>query len=162
MSEPRHASTWRALAALAVGLVFGVGLSVAQMTNPEKVENFLDVAGQWDPTLICVLGAAVVVATILYRLVLRAPAPLFDARFHLPEKKRIDTPLVLGAVIFGVGWALAGYCPGPAIASLGFANPEALWIVPAMAAGAFLERWQSRRRGARPAGSHEKPQGQES
>jgi uncharacterized protein len=141
-------SVRRALAALLAGTVFGIGLAVAQMIDPLKVLGFLDVTGAWDASLLFVLGGAVVVAFIGFRFVLRRPGPLFDERFHLAKVTSIDTGLVAGAAIFGVGWGLGGYCPGPAIASLGFGNVEALWFVPAMLAGAGLQRWVARRRPA--------------
>jgi uncharacterized membrane protein YedE/YeeE len=136
----------RAVAALASGLLFGIGLSLARMVDPRKVLGFLDVLGDWDPSLLFVLGGAVVVAFLGYRLVDRRGAPLLDLRFHVRDGLRVDRRLVLGSVIFGLGWGLAGYCPGPAIASLGYANPEALWLVPAMLAGAGLQRWQAARK----------------
>lgn len=136
----------RHLAALASGLVFGLGLAVAGMTDPRKVLAFLDVAGHWDPSLLLVLGAAVTVAFVGYRLVLRRPAPLFGGPFHLPSQKTVDTPLVAGAVLFGIGWGLAGYCPGPAIASMGYGNPEAWLFLPALVAGMLLRRWIGQKR----------------
>jgi uncharacterized membrane protein YedE/YeeE len=133
------------LAALGAGTLFGLGLALAQMTDPRKVLNFLDLAGTWDPSLLFVLGGAVGVALLAFRLVLRQPAPLFDARFHLPQRSAIDRGLLAGSALFGIGWGLAGYCPGPAIASIGLGNAEALWIVPAMLAGSALQRWQAGR-----------------
>jgi len=138
------------LAALAAGIVFGVGLAVAGMIDPRKVLAFLDVAGAWDASLLFVLGGAVVVAFAGFRWVQRRPAPLLDTRFHLPAASAIDAPLLVGAALFGVGWGLAGYCPGPAIASLGFGNAEALWFVPAMLAGAGVQRWWAARRAVPP------------
>lgn len=132
--------------ALASGFVFGLGLAVAQMTDPRKVLGFLDLLGDWDPSLLLVLGGAVVLAAIGFHLVLRRPAPLLDKAFELPDTALIDARLVLGAVIFGIGWGLGGYCPGPAISSLGFGNAESYWFVPAMLAGAGLERWSARKR----------------
>jgi uncharacterized membrane protein YedE/YeeE len=131
----------RNLAALVSGTLFGLGLSLAQMTNPDKVLNFLDVGGRWDPSLLLVLGGAVVFGTLGFWLVFKRAAPLWDTQFHLPLQRAIDRPLVLGSALFGLGWGLTGYCPGPAIASLGFGNPEALWVVPAMVSGAALQRW---------------------
>lgn len=131
----------RNLAALVCGMVFGLGLAVSQMSSPDKVLNFLDLSGHWDPSLLFVLGGAVVVSALGYRLVFQRDTPLWDSHFHLPLARAVDRPLVLGSVLFGIGWGLAGYCPGPAIASLGYANPEALWILPAMLAGAALRRW---------------------
>jgi hypothetical protein len=136
----RGSSVARAIAALGCGAVFGAGLAVAQMTDPRKVLAFLDIAGAWDASLLFVLGGAVLLAGLGFRLVLRRSAPLFDDGFHLPTATSMDRALLLGSALFGIGWGLAGYCPGPAIASLGFANPEALWIVPAMLAGAALQR----------------------
>jgi uncharacterized membrane protein YedE/YeeE len=134
-------TTLRNLAALASGLVFGLGLSLAQMTNPEKVLNFLDITGHWDPSLLLVLGGAVVLSTLAFGRVFKLGAPLWDRMFHLPLPKAIDWPLLMGSALFGIGWGIAGYCPGPAIASLGFGNPEALWVVPSIIAGAALQRW---------------------
>lgn len=134
-------------AALATGTLFGLGLAVAQMTDPRKVLNFLDLAGRWDPSLLLVLGGATGLSLLTFRFILARRAPLLDAQFHLPPPTaRVDLPLVAGSALFGIGWGLAGYCPGPAIASLGFGNTEALWVVPAMVAGAWLQRWQATRR----------------
>jgi uncharacterized membrane protein YedE/YeeE len=135
-------TTLRNLAALASGLVFGLGLSLAQMTNPDKVLNFLDLAGSWDPSLLLVLGGAVVLAGVGFHLVFKRGAPVWDSRFHLPQAKSIDRPLLVGSALFGIGWGIAGYCPGPAIASIGLGNPEALWVVPSIVAGAALQRWR--------------------
>ena len=137
MSRPR----WRNLAALGSGVVFGLGLSLAQMTNPNKVLNFLDVHGRWDPSLLLVLGGAVLFSAAAFRLVFQRSAPRWDSRFHLPAPGAIDRPLLMGSALFGIGWGLSGYCPGPAIASLGFGNPEAFWLVPSIIAGAALQRW---------------------
>ena len=148
MNNTSNRATWRNLAALLGGAVFGLGLSLAQMTNPDKVLNFLDLAGTWDPSLLLVLGGAVLLATLGYRLVFKRRAPLWDSQFHLPVATAIDRPLILGSALFGLGWGLAGYCPGPAIASLGFANPEALWVLPSIVAGAALQRWSHLRQTA--------------
>jgi uncharacterized membrane protein YedE/YeeE len=141
-------ATLRNLAALASGTLFGLGLSLAQMTNPDKVLNFLDISGHWDPSLLLVLGGAVVLSTLGYWVVLRRGAPLWDTLFHLPLRHAVDRPLVIGSALFGMGWGIAGYCPGPAIASLGFANPETLWVLPAIVAGAALQRWSHYRQNA--------------
>jgi uncharacterized membrane protein YedE/YeeE len=140
----------RALASLACGALFGAGLAVAGMIDPRKVLGFLDVAGAWDASLLFVLGGAVAVAAIGYRVVLRRPAPRLDARFHLGAAAGIDRRLLIGAAVFGIGWGLGGYCPGPAVASLGYANAEALWFVPAMLIGMGLQRWQARARSSQP------------
>lgn len=131
----------RCASSLLTGLLFGVGLAVAQMTDPAKVLGFLDLAGAWDPSLLLVLGGAVILSAVAYRRILAQPAPQFDDRFHLPVAGRVDARLISGAVLFGVGWGLAGYCPGPVVASLGFGNPEALWLLPSVLAGAALQRW---------------------
>lgn len=130
----------QALAALLSGLVFGLGLAIAGMTDPRKVLGFLDLAGDWDPSLLLVLGSAVIVAALGYHWVRCKPAPLFDQQFWLPENTRIDTPLVVGALLFGVGWGIAGYCPGPAIATLAYANRELLVFLPALLLGQWLHR----------------------
>jgi uncharacterized membrane protein YedE/YeeE len=135
----------RALAAGLAGTVFGTGLAVAQMIDPRKVLGFLDLAGAWDASLLFVLGAAVLITVAGWRWVQGRGSPVLDTRFHVSARQVIDLPLVAGSALFGVGWGLAGYCPGPAIASLGFGNAEALWFVPAMALGALLQRWQSRK-----------------
>ena len=132
------------LAALAAGLLMGLGLAVSQMTNPAKVQNFLDVAGTWDPSLLFVLGAAVLVTVAAFRFVLRRSAPVFDVKFFVPAKTAIDRPLILGAAIFGVGWGLGGYCPGPAIASLANLGPNALLFLATMVAGILASRVFSR------------------
>ncbi|RMX08832.1 YeeE/YedE family protein [Corticibacter populi] len=132
-------------AGLLSGLVFGLGLAIAGMADPRKVLAFLDVAGAWDPSLLLVLGAAATVAMVGFRWVLSRPAPLFDDAFHLPPRGCIDAPLLTGTALFGIGWGLAGYCPGPAIASLAFANPEAATFLPALLAGQLLYRWQAAR-----------------
>lgn len=136
-----HKSGLRGASSLAAGVLFGVGLAVAQMTDPTKVLGFLDVTGAWDASLLFVLGGAVLFSAAVFRWVLYQPAPVFDEHFHLPKSAAIDARLISGAAIFGVGWGIAGYCPGPAIASLGFGNPEALWLLPALLVGAALQRW---------------------
>lgn len=134
-------------ASLVAGTVFGLGLAVAQMTDPRKVLNFLDLTGHWDPSLLLVLGGAVGLSVLAFRFILARRTPVLDAQFHLPPPQaRIDARLLGGSALFGIGWGLAGYCPGPAIASLGFGNAEALWVVPAMVAGTWLQRWQEARR----------------
>lgn len=131
--------------ALLAGSVFGLGLALSQMVDPHKVLNFLDVAGPWDASLLFVLGGAVLLAAAGFRVVMGRSAPLLDSRFHLATRRGLDTGLLAGSVLFGLGWGLAGCCPGPAIASLALGNGEALWFVPAMLAGAGLRRWQQGR-----------------
>ncbi|MGX9720827.1 DUF6691 family protein [Stenotrophomonas acidaminiphila] len=128
------------LAALLAGALFGLGLAVSGMTDPQRILGFLDVAGAFDPTLLFVLGGAVGTTMLLFRFVLRRPAPLLAERFWIPEPRGVDARLLAGAGVFGVGWGLAGYCPGPALVGLGVLSPEALWFVPAMLAGMALHR----------------------
>ncbi len=130
----------RVLAALLIGLVFGTGIALSGMINPAKVLNFFDVAGSWDPSLAFVMGGALAVTAIGYRLVLKRPAPLFDARFHLPAHREIDLPLLAGAGLFGIGWGIAGFCPGGSIPALGLGEPAALIFVAAMACGIVATR----------------------
>lgn len=139
----RSLHVWRALASLGTGLVFGAGLALSHMTDPERVLGFLDVTGPWDPRLLGVLGGAVAVTALSFRRLLRRPAPRLDRHFHLPPYERVDARLLLGSVLFGIGWGLAGYCPGPAIAALGSANGEVWWLVPAMLVGTGLQRWRA-------------------
>ena len=106
------------IAALLSGVLFGVGLSVAGMTQASRIVGVLDIAGTWDPTLVIVLLAAVVCYHVLYRLVVPRGTPLFAAKFEIPTRRDINPRLISGAALFGVGWALSGYCPGPAVASL--------------------------------------------
>lgn len=132
-------SRWLAhIAALTCGALFGAGLQAARMTDPLKVLAFLDLAGAWDASLLFVLGAAVGLALLCFRAILHRARPIWSDRFDVPSSTAIDRPLVIGAALFGVGWGLAGYCPGPAIAGLVLGNREAWIFVPAMLAGAAL------------------------
>lgn len=135
------------IVSLVAGVLFGIGLAVAQMTNPLKVLGFLDLAGDWDPSLAFVMGAAVLIALVGFRFVLRRPQPLCDDRFHLPTLTRANADLVTGAALFGIGWGLTGYCPGPALATLLSGNTETWLFVPAMLVGGAFQRWQARRSG---------------
>lgn len=132
------------LVSLVAGVVFGLGLAVAEMTNPLKVLDFLDLAGNWDPSLAFVMGGAVLVTLVAFRFVLRRPVPLYGERFHLPTLTQLDRKLLGGAALFGIGWGLAGYCPGPALATILSGNSETWLFVPAMLVGGALQRWQSR------------------
>lgn len=134
---------------LLAGAVFGLGLALAQMTSPLKVLGFLDIAGDWDPSLAFVMGGAVAVTLIAFRFILKRPVPFCGDRFHLPTLKQIDSRLLWGAALFGIGWGLTGYCPGPALATVLSGNTETWLFVPAMLAGGALQRWQSRRHPAR-------------
>lgn len=127
-------------AALVAGLVFGIGLALSGMTHAEKVLGFLDVAGEWDASLLLVLGGAVGMTLVAFRFVLKRPTPVFEPAFILPTLRHIDGPLVVGAALFGIGWGISGYCPGPGIALLAAPNWEALIFIPAVLFGAFLHR----------------------
>ncbi len=124
--------------AASAGAVFGAGLTISQMSNPEKVLAFLDITGNWDPSLLVVMAAGLAAAILGYRLVLGLPGPLADDVFHLPTRSDLDGRLIAGAVIFGVGWGIAGYCPGPVIAALPFGAPEPWLMVVSMVAGFWL------------------------
>jgi uncharacterized protein len=122
------------------GLLFGAGVTLSGMVNPAKVQNFMDVAGQWDPTLLLVMGAALAVTLIGYKIVLATPRPLFEGQFRLPSVTQIDGRLVAGAVMFGIGWGLTGLCPGPAVASLVFGYWQSWLFVAEMAVGVIAIR----------------------
>ena len=128
----------KSVLALLSGLLFGLGLSLGGMTQPAVVLGFLDVFGQWDPRLAFVMAGAVVTTAIGYRLVLRRSRPLLADSFHLPVSRRPDRRLIGGAAVFGIGWGIGGYCPGPALASLGGAMPSLLVLVACMVAGWWL------------------------
>jgi hypothetical protein len=133
-------------ASLAVGLVFGLGLAISGMLNPAKVLGFLDIAGAWDPTLAVVMAAGLGVNAIAYRLTMRRATPVLGAAFQVPARRDIDARLLIGSALFGVGWGLAGICPGPALASLGTGawegggafEPRILVFVAAMLGGMGL------------------------
>lgn len=130
----------RVLAALLAGAVFGVGLAVARMTDPTVVLAFLDVAGEWNASLALVMAVAAVTFALAYRAVLARGRPFFADDFALPSARAVDRPLLAGAVLFGIGWGLSGYCPGPALVALAGGVDSARWFVPAMLAGALLQR----------------------
>ncbi len=136
----------RLLLNLLAGLIFGGGLIVSGMANPEKVLNFLDIAGTWDPSLAFVMAGAIAVTASGYWLVLKRGAPLLENRFQVPATRPITPPLIAGSAIFGLGWGLSGFCPGPAITALALAAPGTLAFVPAMligiAGGLALQRWR--------------------
>jgi uncharacterized membrane protein YedE/YeeE len=130
----------RIFAGFISGLIFGLGLTISGMINPAKVISFLDVAGDWDPSLAFVMLGAVAVTFVGYRGVLRRSQPLFAPTFTLPARRDVDVQLLLGAVIFGVGWGLGGYCPGPALAGLGFGKTGTMAFIAAMLAGMVAAR----------------------
>ncbi len=125
---------------LLAGSLFGAGLALGGMTDPARVRGFLDLFGNWDPTLAFVMGGAVIVMAVAWRVQARLRRPLFATKFALPERSDVSFPLVAGAVAFGTGWGVAGLCPGPGIASLSIAPLDALWFVGAMLAGMALHR----------------------
>lgn len=150
------------LTAFIAGLLFGSGLILSGMSNPAKVLAFLDVAGQWDPSLIFVMVGAILVAAIAFRVGGARARTLFGGTIHMPGAARVDTRLVLGSVVFGVGWGLVGYCPGPALTSLAVGGWPTLLFVAAMIAGMTVfeavERiaaWRATR--SRPAPGAESP-----
>jgi uncharacterized protein len=135
----------RAVGAVAAGLLFGAGLLLSGMTRPAKVLGFLDVFGDWDPSLSLVMAGAIGVHALGYRVVRRRAAPLADEHFWVPEPKRIDARLLVGAALFGVGWGLSGYCPGPALVSLTSALPGVVVFVLALVIGSKLASGLSER-----------------
>ena len=139
----------RILASYLIGLVFGVGISISGMANPAKVLNFFDLFGTWDPSLAFVMGGAVVTAFIGYRYVLKRPAPILEGRFQLPTRRDLDLPLILGSAIFGVGWGIAGFCPGGAIPALGTGRAEVVLFMAALLAGILTAKTLQRRRASR-------------
>lgn len=130
----------RLLPALAAGALFGAGLTLAEMTDPQRVRGFLDVFGQWDPTLAFVMAGAVFVMALAWQFRRRMGHPLFAEKFVLPDRSDLDPPLIIGAALFGIGWGLAGLCPGPAIASLALAPAAVLPFVAAMIAGMAIHQ----------------------
>jgi len=133
----------------AIGLIFGLGLLISGMSDPAKVLNFLDLAGiasgSWDPSLAFVMAGAVAVTFVGFRWVLRQPRPLLGETFHLPAGQELDLRIISGPAIFGVGWGLAGFCPGPAFTALGFGTSAAVMFVAAMMVGMLLARWLANR-----------------
>jgi hypothetical protein len=137
------------LSALAAGSLFGFGLMLSGMSNPGEVLSFLDWSGVWSPDLIGVLGSAVLVSLIGFRLVRRRQRPWFEDEFPALPKKPIDRSMLVGNLLFGIGWGLAGYCPGPALAGLALGNDEVLVFLVAMLAGGLLQQWWARSRSHR-------------
>ena len=129
------------LAAIGSGLVFGAGLALSDMTNPSKVQNFLDLLGTWDPSLAFVMGAALGVSALGYQIARRRGSPLLASAFSLPTRRELDPELLTGALLFGIGWGLGGLCPGPALASLPQGVLGVYLFVRAMLAGTLLHRW---------------------
>lgn len=131
----------RLVSSFLIGLLFGAGLVVSQMINPQKIVAFLDVAGDWDPSLLVVMAVALATTFAGYRIVLRRAKPAFEERFQLPSKTVIDRPLLIGAGLFGVGWGLGGLCPGPAISAAAVGGLAPLAFIAAMLAGMAAQRF---------------------
>lgn len=136
------------LTGLLTGFIFGLGLCLSRMTDPAVVQGFLDAAGAWDPTLLFVMGGGVAVAFVGYRYVLQRKQPLWAPKFPSAPSGTIDAPLLSGAAIFGVGWGLSGYCPGPAVVSLASGRREILLFIAAMVVGMIAVRWMRTTRSA--------------
>jgi hypothetical protein len=123
-----------------IGLIFGLGIVLSGMANPAKVINFFDIAGSWDPSLAFVMGGALAVTALGYGFAFARPRPVFDGRFHLPTRAEIDTRLIGGAALFGVGWGIAGFCPGGALPALGSGRAEVFAFTAALIVGILLAR----------------------
>ena len=121
-----------------IGVLFGLGLIISGMTNPAKILAFLDIAGAWDPSLIFVMGGAVLVGLIAFYLAKNRTQSFLGGAMHIPTRRDVDRPLIIGSALFGVGWGLAGFCPGPALVSLGSGELKALVFVVAMLGGMLL------------------------
>nr|WP_315219044.1 YeeE/YedE family protein [uncultured Duganella sp.] len=130
--------------ALLAGLIFGLGLILSGMANPAKVLGFLDLAGAWDPSLMFVMGGAIGVAFVGFAAAARRKVTPTGEPINLPTARQIDRPLVIGALTFGIGWGIAGFCPGPALVGVGMLEPKALLFVLAMLAGMGLFEWRRR------------------
>jgi len=129
-----------ALAAFVAGLIFSLGLAISGMTKPGKVTAFLDLFGNWDPSLAFVMMGAIAIYAVLYRIIRHRTVPLYATAFSVPTGGRLDTRLIGGAALFGVGWGLGGFCPGPAVTSLASGQSSVIIFVAAMVAGMFLYR----------------------
>lgn len=130
-----------ALAALVVGFIFAIGLGVSGMTQPQKVVGFLDLFGNWDPSLIFVMVGAILVHFVTYKVIRKRSSPLFDTKWHVPTKTELTPALIGGALLFGIGWGLGGFCPGPAVTSLASFEPRVLMFVVSMIVGMYLFRF---------------------
>jgi uncharacterized membrane protein YedE/YeeE len=129
----------KAWSAIAAGMLFGAGLTLSGMSDPLKVLGFLDVSGDWIPDLALVMGGALLLSAAATPWILKRPAPRFASQFHVPTIRSIDQRLAIGAILFGVGWGLSGYCPGPAIVSLLYGYQSTMIFCLAMVAGMLLE-----------------------
>ena len=143
----------QSMMALISGALVGFGLALSQMIDRERILGFLDITGTWDPTLIFVLGGAVGVTVIAFRFVLRRPVPLTSEKFYLPTRRDVDRPLIVGSAIFGIGWGIAGYCPGPALSSLSLFSWNPIIFLVALTAGSLTYKWISDNQKLKPAGN---------
>ena len=123
------------------GFIFGLGLTLSSMTNPAKVIGFLDITDNWDPSLMFVMIGAIVISAPIFYLLRNKTKPLFDLNFEIPTIKNLDKQLILGASLFGLGWGMVGFCPGPAIASLALLKPFSIIFVIAMAGGFYMSKF---------------------
>jgi len=130
----------RLLSTYLIGLIFGVGISISGMANPAKVLNFFDIAGTWDPSLIFVMGGALVTTFIGYKIAFGRSAPVFEGGFSVPSNRTIDARLIGGSAVFGIGWGIAGFCPGGALPALGTGRWEVFAFTAALIAGIFLAK----------------------
>ena len=122
------------------GFIFGLGLAISSMTNPAKVIGFLDITGNWDPSLMFVMIGAIVVSAPIFYLLRNKTKPLFELNFEIPTVKNLDKQLILGSSLFGIGWGIVGFCPGPAISSLFLLNPLSILFVISMIVGFYSSR----------------------
>lgn len=130
----------QSLASLLLGALFGVGLMVSGMMQPQKVQDFLDFTGSWDPSLALVMGGAFLVPALAFPLIVRRKVPLIGHKFHLPTARDLDAKLIIGSALFGIGWGLGGFCPGPAIVGVATGSTSALLFALAMLVGMALHR----------------------
>lgn len=144
--QHNHGPAWQEpLGILLAGMLFGFGLALSQMINPDRVLGFLDIFGAWDPTLLFVLGGAVGVTIVSFRFILPRSRPLLGTKFHLPRSSDIDLPLIGGAVLFGIGWGIAGYCPGPGWVSLILKTGNPFLFLMAFVLGSFAYKTLERK-----------------
>ena len=142
------------VASLVCGFIFGLGLLISGMTQPSKVLGFLDIFGSWDPSLAVVMAAALAVSGVGYWLVQQRPQPVLAPKFDIPAKTAIDTPLVAGSALFGIGWGLVGLCPGPALENLATLSPPLIVFCVAMVVGMVAhDQWYAKRPAVPPSGA---------
>lgn len=124
--------------ALITGILFGLGLTISQLINPNKIINFLDIMGNWDPSVLLVMASALGITWLGYAYILKKSKPICSTEFSLPQKKSVDFILIVGSAIFGIGWGLAGYCPGPGLTAVGLGIPDAIYFVCGMILSAIV------------------------